>query len=115
MKKFFVLVLVMVVMSAILVGCADVVSERQVTVVAEADYDSAKTVPMYTGKGYIYKTEPAEYHVRYDDQTYHVGSDQGREIVKEYDGEDVIVTFIEKTYDNGFVKYELVSVDGLAA
>lgn len=114
MKKMFALLIVVITIVAMLAGCSEIISEETVQMTVTAKYTRAGTERYYTGSSYQYRTVPAKYQVIFDGKTYTVPFNQGTDLVAENDGCELIATFEMKTYDNGKVVYELISVDELA-
>jgi hypothetical protein len=99
-----------------LVGCAECIStecETVEVVIVDEYYRSAYTTIMFTGKVMVPVVHAAVYRitVAYNGVEYTIGGSDTYNKYKNMVGETAIGTLEIKTYDDGTVKYDIVSLE----
>ena len=114
-NKIFALLLLTALITC-LVGCAECIStecETVEVVIVDEYHRSAYTQPVYTGKTVILITHAARYEitVEYNGVKYTISGSDTYNKYKNMVGETAIGTLEIKTYDDGTVKYDIVSLE----
>ena len=99
-----------------LVGCAECISTEYQdveVVVVDEYYRAAWIQPVWTGKFMMTVTHPATYRitVQYNGVEYTVGGQETYNKYKDKIGQTVVGKVEIKTYDDGTVEYDLVSLE----
>ena len=114
-NKIFALLLLIALITC-LVGCAECISTEYKTVevvIVDEYHRSAYTQMMFTGKTFVPIVHPAVYRitVEYNGIQYTIDGSDPYNKYKNMVGETAIGALEIKTYDDGTVKYDIVSLE----
>ena len=115
-KKLFLVFLVCLVFTFSLVGCAKCINTEYQTVeveIVDEYHRGMYMTPIYVGKVMTMQTHPAEYRitVKYNDVEYSISGSDTYEKYKDKIGEYTNGTLEICTYDDGTVKYDILSLE----
>ena len=114
MKRFLSCLLILTILVS-LVGCAKLIKTEYTRVdveIVDSYHRSAWIQPIWNGKTMMMIPHPATYRidVEYNDVEYSIHGSEIYEVYKDRIGEVVSGTLEISTYDDGTIKYDIVSL-----
>lgn len=115
MKKILAIMLALMMLCPMLIGCAELIDTKYETVqveIVDEYYRGSRTTVTMVGKVPVARRIPARYEitVKYEGVEYTVSGQETYEQYKDMVGETVSATLEIRTYDDGTIKLDIISL-----